>query len=92
MLAHRRCAFAYLRYRRIGEGVEQVVFVQNQLSLYTFRVDVIIWFEWPLGGFTGGRRKASPGKGKLWLCYAFGGVILLRRYILCEGSEGLRGT
>jgi len=45
MLAHESCALAYLRYGGVGEGVEEVVFSQDQRPPVSLGIDVVIRFE-----------------------------------------------
>ena len=45
MLAHESCALAYLRYWGVSEGVEEVVFSQDQCPPVSLGIDVVIRFE-----------------------------------------------
>ena len=89
MLAHKRRSLANLRYRRLRERVEEVVFRQDKSPLVALRVNVLEWlerlFETAIGR---GRERSSRGR-QLWLCWTFCGMISLRRDILGEGTERL---
>ena len=89
MLAHESCALSYLRYGRVGEGVEEVVLCQDKLALNALRVDVFVWLESLLKLVIGSCRDAPSGKSKLRGCGTLGGVISLRWNILRKRSERL---
>jgi hypothetical protein len=91
MLAHVSCSFADLGYGRIRERVEEVVFRENKGSLVTLGIDVLKRFEGLIEAAIGRSRKRSSRGGQLWLCRGFGGMISLRRNILGDRTEGLRG-
>lgn len=90
MVSHKRRPLAYLRNWRVGEGIEEVVFRQDELALNAFWVDVLERLERLLDTSTRRRREATTGKRQFGLRWSLGGMISLRRDILCERTECLR--
>jgi hypothetical protein len=91
MLSHKRSPLAYLRYWRVGEGVEQVVFRQDQCPTDTLGVDVFIRLEWLIKLPVSRCRERSFRQCEFRVRWSFGGVVPLGRNILGDRSEGLRG-
>ena len=91
MLAHESRSLANLRYRRLRERVEELVFRQDKSPLVALRINVLERFERLLKtAIRRGRERSSRGH-QLWLCWTFGGMISLRRDILGERTERLGG-
>ena len=84
MLAHESRAFADLGYGRVGEGIEEVVFSKKKFAANAFWVDIFIRLKRLLEASLRCGREAPSGKGELWLCRSFGGMISLRGSILRE--------
>lgn len=75
MLAHESCSLANLRYRRLRERVEELVFRQDKSPLVALRINVLERFERFLETvIRRGRERSSRGR-QLWLCWTFGGMI-----------------
>lgn len=92
MLAHESSSFTNLRYRRVRKRVKEVLFRQDQGSLDTLWIDVLVRLKWLLEAATRRSREASSRGGQLRLRWTFGGLISLRCDILGERTEGLRGS
>jgi hypothetical protein len=90
MLSHVRCSFANLGYRRVCEGVEEVIVCQNSCPRNAFWVDIFIRLEWLLGCkelLARGRRNISASLGRLCSCRSFGGVQARGRNVLRRETE-----
>jgi hypothetical protein len=90
MLSHESRSLANLRYRRVGERVEEVILGQDQGSFDTLWINVVVGFERLVEAAAGGGREASSRECQLWLCWTLGGMISLRCDILDERAEALR--
>jgi hypothetical protein len=74
MLAHKRSAFPYRGYGRVGEGVEQVILVEHHPAVFAFGVDIIVWFKCLLKFAAGGRGETPLRQRELGVRRGFGGV------------------
>jgi hypothetical protein len=90
MLSHKSCSLPYLRYGRVGERVEEVVFRQDQCPPDTLGVDVFKGLERLFSTPAGCCRECPPRQSELRVCRSFGGMSSLRGNILDERSERLR--
>ncbi len=62
MLSHEGGALAYLRYGRVGERVEEIVFGQDELAPNAFRVYIFYGFEGLVEGTMAACRECSVGQ------------------------------
>jgi hypothetical protein len=77
MVSHERRPLAYLRNWRVGEGVEEVVFGQDEFALDAFRIDVLVRLKRLLETSTRCRREATTGKRQFRRRWVFGGMVPL---------------
>lgn len=87
VLAHEGGSFADVGDRRLGEGVEEVVFGEDQRALDSLGVDILVGLERLLEAAARRRGEAPAGQGELWGCRALGGMIPVRQAILCKRPQ-----
>jgi hypothetical protein len=90
MLAHESCSLAYLRYGRIGERVEEVVFSQHERAPNALWIRVFIGLEGLLEFPARCCGERSPGQCDLRLRWSLGGMIPRGRNILGERPKRIR--
>jgi hypothetical protein len=90
MLAHESCSLAYLRYGRVCERVEEVVFGQHERAPNALGIGVFERLERLLERPARCCGERSSGQCDLRLRWSFGGMIPQGRNILGEWPERVR--